>query len=101
DEERRSCEGARFARVAEIVHAAAANGGMLGIGPDFRPMVPAALAFRGAGRLHADPDTALLGDLAHLDGADGRSRGVADALHLRLRGDEQEAELLAERLQLF
>src|SRR6187399_3673021 len=63
--------------------------------------MPAALALGRAARLHTNPHAAFLRDFGHLDGAHRRTRRVAHALHRCVRHDEQEAQLLAESLELL
>ena len=92
----------RFARTRDVVHAASADRRMLRRSSR-RPAGDASSARTWArcDGLHADPHAAFLRDLGDLDRAHRRTGGVAHALHPRLRDDQQETQLLAERLELL
>src|SRR3954468_3747567 len=49
-----SCEPPLLTRTGEILHTAAANGGMRAVHADIRAIVPAALALRMTARAHAN-----------------------------------------------
>src|SRR5919109_2000923 len=92
---------ARFTRLVEVVHTTGTNRRMVGIGADIRTVMPATLALgRGRG-LHPHPDAALFRDVADLLRAHRRTGRVAHSLDDGFGGDEQEAQLGAERRQLL
>src|ERR1700683_5448671 len=65
---------------------------MTRVGTDVAPVVPAAYAFGVRGGLHHDPYPAAAG----VGGRHSTRRGHRRLMHVGVRGDEEEAQLVAQ-----